>query len=893
MSVYDPERLIKISTDSIPGLIAYWDRDLICHYANKPYKDWFGKTPEQLIGKSLHELLGPDLFAINAPYIRAVLAGENIQFERKMLLANGQTANFLAHYIPDIIDGNVIGFMAYVTDVTALKKTQDALRNTQDFLERTGRLAGVGGWELDLISGDLIWSDEVCRIHGMPLGYKPTVEEAIQFYSERSQPKIRAAVEMAIAHGTHFKLDLNIIRKDGEYRQIRTVGTIDYEHGKAVRLAGAFQDITDEKARADHLTLMEAALSKLSDIVIITKDEPIDGVCGPRIIFVNDAFVEGTGYTRAEAIGKTPQILFGPNTQPDQLAKIRIALMEQRPVRAELINYTKTRKEFYVERDIAPIFDEEGQLTHWVSVGRDITGRKKDEEALRLSEERFRLLTRATKDVVWDWDIVNQTLTWNENFETTFGHDRNLPRAGVHSWIDHIHPADRRGIVESRMTAIRNKETNWNAEYRFQHADLQTLTVADRGFVIYNEAGVAIRMIGSMVDITERRLIDERMRQSQKLEAIGQLTGGIAHDFNNLLTVILANAEQLSELLPAGSALKTMAEMTANAAEHGAELTHRLLAFARKQALVPKLVDMNQLIAGMNGLLTRALTAEIAIKTIASPGLWLTKVDPGQLESALLNLAINARDSMQDGGSLTIKAKNIVIQDKDRRAIPDLSDGQYVLISVSDTGSGMPAEVVERAFEPFFTTKEIGKGTGLGLSMVYGFVKQSGGHAKIDSTMGLGTTINLYFPRAEAIGSLRESQPARIETVGGHEHILVVEDNGLVREHLTGQLKGLGYRVTAIENGDIALKILEQPNDIDLLFTDIVMPGKINGRQLAETTRRRFPELKILFTSGYAQSTHVAACQVDSDIIMLSKPYRRQLMAEKVREALGKFGPEA
>eukprot|EP01037_Dinobryon_pediforme_P020449 gene20449-21076_t len=485
--------------------------------------------------------------------------------------------------------------------------------------------------------------------------------------------------------------------------------------------------------------------------------------------------------------------------------------------------------------------------THWVSVGRDITGRKKDEETLRLSEERFRLLTKATKDVVWDWDISNQTLMWNENFESIFGHDRSVPRAGLHSWIDHIHPDDRRRIVESRMFVVKNKETNWNEEYRFQHADHRTLTVADRGFVIHNEAGEAVRMIGSMVDVTERRLIDERLRQSQKLEAVGQLTGGIAHDFNNLLTVILANAELLSERLTADSELRIMAEMTATAAERGAELTHRLLAFARRQALMPKLVDMNRLIAGMNGLLTRALTAEITIKTITAPGLWLTKVDPGQMESALLNLAINARDSMLNDGSLTIETENFILQGADSREYPDL--------------------------------------------MVYGFVKQSGGHAKIYSAVGKGTTIKLYFPRAQSPASALENQNGKAAPIGGHEHILIVEDNALVREHLTGQLKSLGYRVTTAENGDKALKILQQPNDIDLLFTDIIMPGGMNGRQLAEATRTFLPDLKILFTSGYAEDTLVDGGRLDSGILLLTKPYRRQLMAEKVRQALGEFDP--
>lgn len=386
-------------------------------------------------------------------------------------------------------------------------------------------------------------------------------------------------------------------------------------------------------------------------------------------------------------------------------------------------------------------------------------------------------------------------------------------------------------------------------------------------------------------DITERRELAERLNQSQKMEAIGQLTGGIAHDFNNLLTVILGNAELLKESLDDHPSLRLFAEMSASAAERGAELTNRLLAFARRQALEPKVIDTNKLVSGIEGLLRRALNEDIDIELVRGGGVWPAEIDPSQLESAILNMAINARDAMPDGGKLTIETANARLDDAYADTHPDVKPGQYVMISVSDTGTGMSADVIAKAFEPFYTTKPAGKGSGLGLSMVYGFVKQSGGHIKIYSEIGEGTTIRLYFPRANPTGIEDTFEPART-VMPGHEHILVVEDDNLVRTHVITQLKGLGYRVTEAISGQAALDIIKRHSDIDLLFTDVVMPGGINGRQLADQARVLRPELKVLYTSGYTENAIVHHGRLDQGVHLLAKPYRRSELASKLRKAL-------
>ncbi|GHE20391.1 PAS domain S-box protein [Halomonas urumqiensis] len=651
-------------------------------------------------------------------------------------------------------------------------------------------------------------------------------------------------------------------------------------------LAVYFSDISREREREEQLRLLEAAVSRQNDMLLITEAAPIDGPEGPRIVYVNDAFVRRTGYSREEVIGNTPRVLQGTGTDRAALDRIKAALHRAESVREELVNYTKEGEPFWLELDIVPLTDEDGNLTHYVSVERDITERKRLEEATRLSEERFHLVVRATNDVIWDWDLVHSKVWWNESIETLFGHDRSQLEPGPESWSNRIHPADRDAVLAGIHAAIDGEASNWSDEYRFLHADGSFRTVIDRGFLLRDSDGQAIRMLGSTQDITQQRQVAEELRQAQKLEAVGQLTGGVAHDFNNILTVILGNAELLTEELATSPQLRALADMTANAASRGAELTNRLLAFARRQALEPQVLNVNRLVAGMEDLLRRTLHESIEIERIQAGGLWSVEVDAGQLESAILNLSLNARDAMPGGGRLTIETANAMLDDSYADDHREVKAGQYVLISLSDSGTGMPEDVARQAFEPFFTTKKDGKGSGLGLSMVYGFVKQSAGHIKIYSEIGEGTTVKLYFPRARAGAAMTVDAATPSSVEGGDEHILVVEDDALVRRHVATLLQGLGYRVTSAASGQHALAIIEAQSDIDLLFTDVVMPGGINGRQLADQASVLRPDLKILFTSGYTENAIVHHGRLDPGVQLLSKPYRRQELAAKVRKVL-------
>ena len=401
------------------------------------------------------------------------------------------------------------------------------------------------------------------------------------------------------------------------------------------------------------------------------------------------------------------------------------------------------------------------------------------------------------------------------------------------------------------------------------------------------EARVAERSRQLEAEIVERERAQDKLRESQKLEAIGQLTGGIAHDFNNLLTVVVSNLDILCESIETDAEQRELFDAALRSALRGAELTKRLLAFGRRQSLEPKVIDINARLPDMVLMLKRTLGEQLRISAALGKELWPVYADASQIEDALLNLSINARDAMPNGGELVIETANARLDEAYAAQNAEVKTGEYVMLSVHDTGTGMPPEVIARAMEPFFTTKEQGKGTGLGLSMIYGFAKQSGGHLKIYSEVGFGTTVKLYLPRAQASEAIEAEAPSttRQAMPTGSESILLVEDNDDVRQAARRQLADLGYRVRIATNGPAALAVLESGDCFDLLFSDVVMPGGMTGYDLAIAARRLQPRLKVLFATGYAKAPP-AGDALGTRIPVLRKPYRKQELAHRVRETL-------
>jgi len=414
-----------------------------------------------------------------------------------------------------------------------------------------------------------------------------------------------------------------------------------------------------------------------------------------------------------------------------------------------------------------------------------------------------------------------------------------------------------------------------------------------------DQQGWVVRVLGAFVDITKRRRAEEelglardRLRVAERMEAIGQLTGGISHDFNNMLAVVIANLDMIADDYQPGEAKANaetleMVQDARTAAMQGASLIAQLLAYSRQLALEPRTIDLDALVKGTVGLLGRALGETIVVTHTTAPGIWSITTDPSQLENAILNLAINARDAMPDGGTLHLHTENVTLSEADVADLPDARDGDHVMLSITDSGVGMSPEVLVRAFEPFFTTKPAGRGTGLGLSMVYGFTRQSGGHVRIESAPGIGTMVRLYLPRGRETRAVAPARTDRsLSLPRGHESILVVDDNTGVRETATRILQSLGYAVLEAESGVEALEILARTPKLDLLFSDVIMPGGIDGPTLAREATANRPELAVLLTSGYVNTTNDDNELASYPWDLLAKPYRREELAMRVRKAL-------
>jgi PAS domain S-box-containing protein len=779
-------------------------------------------------------------------------------------------------------------------------------------------------------------------------------------------------------------------------------------------LAVYLQNVTSSREQQEQLALLEAAVSLSNDLFLITEANLLDEP-GPRIVYANDAVRKLTGYGPNEVIGKSPRIFQGPGTSRSELDRVRAALESRTPVSAELVNYAKDGSAYWIELDIAPIVDDRGRVTHFVAVERDITQRKAAQDALAISELRFRTVAQLSADIVWDWELASNVIWQNEDGPARYFKPEDKP-ASPQSWMERIHPEDSERVLADLIAALRGGGDEWSAEYRLQRADGSYSQMIARAAVIRNHLGKAVRIVGSAEDVTEQRELEDRVRHSeesyrtlfqaapypiivkdrdthrliavndaaveqygwsreemlamtmsdfyaaedqqalaagqrayssdgsslfknvrhrrkdgtfidvemavrlleydgrpaalavisdvsdrvrgeraraaaeeqlrasQRLDVVGKLTGGVAHDFNNILMVIMANVDAVLDGQDVLPETRQSIERIGGAAERATQLTRQLLAFSRKQTLQPEKINLNDLVVATGSLLRRTLGEHIEINSLLAEDLWETNTDRGQVEAAVINLCINARDAMPDGGRLFIRTRNATLDQDYAELNPEAKPGDYVALSVTDTGTGMTQEVLTRAFEPFFTTKEVGKGTGLGLSMVYGFVKQSKGHVAIYSELGLGTVVTLYLPRADQQDVKAVTREFHIPR--GTERVLVVEDEDQVRAIVAGQLSSLGYAVAEASNGEAALAKLQAGPAFDLLLTDVIMPGPINGKALAGEAARMCPDMRVLFMSGYSDDAISTLGVLNPGVTLLTKPFRKADLAIAVRRAV-------
>jgi len=505
---------------------------------------------------------------------------------------------------------------------------------------------------------------------------------------------------------------------------------------------------------------------------------------------------------------------------------------------------------------------------------------------LARSEVQFRELVSGVVDyAIYMLDIDGNIASWNAGAERIKGYSKN-EAIGKHFSMFYT-PEDREKRVPWHALTVAATMGKYEAEAWRVRKDGQRFWASVVIDAIYDGAGMVVGFAKVTRDLTERRAIEEQLRQSQKMEAIGQLTGGVAHDFNNLLTVIVGNLETIwRHAPPEDGRLRRAIDQVTRGAQRAVTLTQQLLAFSRRQPLNPKPTDINRLVAGMSDLIRRTIGESIAVETVLAGGLWRVEIDAHQLENALLNLAVNARDAMPEGGKLTIETANAHLDEGYADRYPELDAGQYVALCVTDTGTGMSADVITRAFEPFYTTKPIGQGTGLGLSQVYGFVKQSGGHVKLYSEVGEGTTVKIYLPRMSRQVEEEEEPPFPLAPTGDkHEVVLVVEDDDDVRLFTTESLRELGFTVVQAHDAASALKLLELRPEVQLIFTDVGLPG-MNGAQLVAAARALRPDIKVLFTTGYARNAIVHQGRLDPGVELITKPFTRVQLASRIRDVL-------
>jgi len=624
-----------------------------------------------------------------------------------------------------------------------------------------------------------------------------------------------------------------------------------------------------------NLTLLQGITEGTTDSVFV-KD--LQG----RYLMINSAGAQLLGRTAEEVIGKDDAQLFTPKNGREIMAA------DQKVVES---GKTQTYEELGVSAGVArtylstkgPHRDSNGEIIGLLGICRDITDRKRSEEEFRRSQQKLRIHFEHTPLAVVEWDTRLRITEWSSSAERVFGYAREEALGRDSSFL--VPPALREHVDRMGQELLAQKggtrSTNDNIT-----KDGRTISCEWYNTPLVDESGNVLGVASLVQDVTERVALEERLRQSQKMEAVGRLAGGVAHDFNNLLTVIMGYSQILTDGLPAASRLKDATTQIRSAADRAAGIIRQLLAFSRKQVLSPRVIDLNDVMLNLDTMLRRLIGEHVEVFTVAGRDLGSVKADPGQIEQVIMNLALNARDAMPNGGKLTLETENIELDASHAREHEPLQPGRYVMLAVSDTGTGMSPETQAHIFEPFFTTKEVGKGTGLGLSMVYGIVKQSGAYIRVYSEPGRGTTFKIYLPRvdqpAEAVGV--ERRPAGMQR--GTETILLVEDDAQLRQLTSSVLAHCGYKVLTAAGTEEGLALCrENHRDIRLLVTDVIMP-RMNGRQLAEQVKLISPSTRVLYVSGYTSDAIVHYGVLDPGLWFLPKPFSLSALIAKVREVL-------
>ena len=625
------------------------------------------------------------------------------------------------------------------------------------------------------------------------------------------------------------------------------------------------------------VALQAAALKAAANCIVITDK---DG----SIVWTNPAFTAETGYTPEDVAGKTPRILKSGQQDRAFYDDLWKTITAGEIWHGEITNRRKDGTLYVEEMSITPVRSDKGRITHFVAIKQNITSRKQAEEALRKAEEKYRGMFEDAVVGIFRTTPAGQLVSANLALAQLCGYGSAKEMLdNVKDMARDVYSDPETGEAFRRLLAENGVVRNF--EYQVRRRDGSTAWLLQNARVLKNEAGESVYYEGTMHDVTERKTLEEQLRQSQKMEAVGRLAGGVAHDFNNALGVIVGYGELLDLNLPADSPMHKHAKEIIKAGQRAASLTGQLLAFSRKQTIQPVVLDLNSVVIDTEKMLQRLIGEDINLAIVRESKLKNVKADRGQITQILMNLAVNARDAMPGGGKLVIETANAELTEADARQDHSIQPGHFVLLRVSDTGCGIDSEILAHIFEPFFTTKVEGGGTGLGLSTVYGIVKQSNGHILVDSELGRGTTFRIYLPQVQTSISLQPAEKHR-PLPGGTETVLLVEDEEAIRGLARGCLRASGYKVLEACNGASALDIASQfAGKIDLLLTDVIMPG-MDGRKLATLLGRSRPAMKILYTSGYTDDRLSSHGVLEPGVALLMKPFTIEGLLVAVRDVL-------
>jgi two-component system cell cycle sensor histidine kinase/response regulator CckA len=758
-------------------------------------------------------------------------------------------------------------------------------RRTHEWFQLAARATQDVLWDWDLIRGEIVWAGNTRPYFGLPPELiAPLRADQHRTWADRVHPEDLAATETAsraaIDSGAEsWEHEYRFRRTDHSYAPILERAFIARdEAGRALRIVGAMRDVSTRREAEATTTRLAAIVASSSEAIV---GKTLDGI----VTSWNAAAERIFGYSEREMLGRSIFVLV-----PEELHMAERELLERlrRGERVEFADTVRIRKDgsrIDIALTVSPIWDSSGNVVGASSIKRDITDRKRAEVELARREERYRALVMATASIVWTADRDGRFGTGQPSWEKYTGQSwRDQEGFG---WMNAIHPDDQQAVKASWLQARDRREIWESRDGRlWSQAHQGHRHFVARAVPVLEPAGEVREWVGTVTDVEDRWLAEERLRQADRMESVGRLAGGIAHEANNQMTVILGAAEFLGRAIR-DEAARVDLDHIRRAARRTAAITQQLLAFSRRQVLQPVIVDLNTVITALQPILQRALGEVSLVELRLAENLGQVKADPGQLDQVLLNLALNARDAMPDGGTLTIETMNVVVDERylTTKMLDPIAPGRYAVLIVTDTGGGMEQETVAHIFEPFFTTKGVGEGTGLGLATVYGIVKQSGGFVSVHSEPGHGTSFRIHLPLAGVEGEA-ERTPAPSASGGGTESILVAEDEPAVRAILARLLRGFGYTVLEARDGAHALELAEAaPAPPDLVIADVVMPG-MGGKQLAQALNTRWSGIPVLFISGYTGLDAARRGLIEEGEDFMQKPLEPDTVAKKVRRIL-------